>query len=69
MVPPSGGTFFGIAMPDINPEIQKEAVKEALKEWLDSQFTAFGKFTFYGMCAAAFAGAIYLWLASHGFKP
>jgi hypothetical protein len=56
-------------MPDINPEIQKEAVKEALKEWLNEQFAAFGKFTFYGLLSAAFAGCVYLWLASHGFKP
>lgn len=55
-------------MSDIPRELDKDVVKEALKEWLDSQFTSFGKFTFYGLCSAAFAGAVYLWLASHGFK-
>lgn len=55
-------------MSDMTPELQKEAVKEALKEWLNEQFASFGKFTFYGLCSAAFAGAIYLWLAGHGFK-
>ncbi|MDY7579346.1 hypothetical protein RGU70_13590 [Herbaspirillum sp. RTI4] len=56
-------------MPDIDKDVQKEAVKEALREWLDSQFATFGKWTLSGLVASAFAGMIYLWLASHGWVP
>lgn len=54
-------------MPDIDKEVQKEAVKEALKEWLDEAFAAFGKWTFCGLLAAAFVGAVYLTLAGKGW--
>ena len=47
--------------------LHKEAVKEALQEWLDKQFAMFGKWTLTGLLAAAFVGAVYLWLASKGF--
>lgn len=53
-------------MPDIDKDVQKEAVKEALKEWLDEAFTAFGKWTFGGLLAAALVGAVYLALAGKG---
>ncbi len=54
-------------MPDLDPNLQKEAVKEALKEWLNEQFASFGKWTFTGLIASAFAGMVYLWLAGHGW--
>lgn len=54
-------------MPNIDKDVQKEAVKEALQEWLDKQFSIFGKWTLSGLLAVAFAGAIYLWLAAHGW--
>jgi hypothetical protein len=59
--------MIGGYMPDIDPNVQKEAVKEALKEWLNDQFAAFGKWTFTGLIASAFAGLMYLWLAGHGW--
>lgn len=54
-------------MPHIDPEVQKEAVKEALREWLNEQFAAFGRWSFYGLFAAAFAGAVYLALTGAGW--
>ena len=54
-------------MPNIDKDVQKEAVKEALQVWLDKQFMQFGKWTLSGLFAAAFAGAVYLWLVSHGW--
>ncbi len=54
-------------MPDIDNDVQKEAVKEALKEWLNDQFAAFGRWTFMGLLAAAFAGVVYLALTGAGW--
>lgn len=54
-------------MPNIDPEIQKQAVKEALREWLNDQFAAFGRWTFYGLTAAAFVGLVYLALLGAGW--
>jgi hypothetical protein len=54
-------------MPHIDPEIQKQAVKEALRDWLNDQFAAFGRWTFYGMASAAFAGLVYLALIGAGW--
>lgn len=54
-------------MPNIDPEIQKQAVKEALREWLNDQFAAFGRWSFYGILAAAFAGLVYLALSGAGW--
>lgn len=51
----------------IDTELQKAAVKEALKEWLDEQFATFGKWTFTGLLAAAFAGGVYLAMAGAGW--
>lgn len=45
----------------------KEAVKEALKEWLDDKFTAFGKWSFHGLLAMAFAGVVYVFMISNGW--
>ena len=49
-------------------ELQKAALKEALKEWLDDQFAALGKWTFGGLMAAGFAGAVYLALRGQGWS-
>lgn len=54
-------------MPNIDPEVQKQAVKEALREWLNDQFAAFGRWTFYGLAAAAFVGLVYLALVGAGW--
>lgn len=54
-------------MPDIDKDVQKDAVKEALREWLDDQFATFGRWTFYGLMAAAFAGLVYLALVGAGW--
>ena len=54
-------------MPNIDPEVQKQAVKEALTEWLDDKFLAFGRWTFYGLMASAFAGLVYMALISLGW--
>lgn len=54
-------------MNDDERMMHKEAVKEALQEWLDKQFSQFGKWTFTGLLAAAFVGAVYLWLAGKGY--
>ncbi|WP_426111058.1 hypothetical protein [Massilia sp. PWRC2] len=46
---------------------QKEAVKQAIREWMDDAFTTFGKWTFKGLMAAAFAGCVYLALKGNGW--
>lgn len=55
-------------MPEIDKDMQKEAVKEALREWLDDAFATFGRWTFTGLLAAAFVGAVYLTLIGMGWK-
>lgn len=61
-LPPSGGfSFFGHLMDDIKDSAAfKDAVKQAIKEWLDEQFAAFGRWTFYGLCSMALGGLTYL---------
>ena len=54
-------------MPNIDKDVQKEALKEALQEWLDKQFALFGKWTMGGILSAVLAGAVYLWIVSHGW--
>lgn len=58
---------FEASMPNIDPEIQKQAVKEALREWLNDQFASFGRWSFYGLFAAAFVGLVYLALTGAGW--
>lgn len=53
---------------NIDPEIQKKAIKEAINEWLNDKFAELGRWTFYGMAAAAFAGAVYLALRGQGWS-
>lgn len=60
--PPSGGFFvLGRVMDDIKDSAAfKDAVKQAIKEWLDEQFAAFGRWTFYGLCSMALGGLTWL---------
>jgi len=53
--------------PPIDRAAQKEAVKEAIKEWMNEQFATFGRYTFWGVMAAAFAGLVYLALIGAGW--
>lgn len=54
--------------PNIDPEVQKKLIKEAMKEWLNEMFADFGRYTFTGLCAAAFVGAVYLALRGQGWS-
>ncbi len=56
-------------MPPIDREAQKEAIKEAITEWMDEKFAEFGKWTFRGLIAAAFAGCVYLGSLGHVWGP
>lgn len=56
-----------LTMPNIDPDAQKRAIKEAINEWLNEKFAEFGRWTFYGLAAAAFAGAVYLALHGQGW--
>ena len=57
-----------MTMPEgLTDEEQKKIIKEALKEWLDSQFAAFGKWTFMGLLSILFAAISYAWLWEHGW--
>lgn len=49
--------------PEEQKEIVKDAMKEALKEWLDKQFAAFGRWTFYGILSAGLA--LFAWVYLH----
>jgi len=53
-------------MPDVNDEEQKKIIKEAINEWLDTKYTAFGKWTFHGLLAMSL-GALVYFLAVHGW--
>ena len=53
---------------NIDPDAAKKAIKEAINEWLNEKFAEFGRWTFYGMAAAAFAGAVYLALRGQGWS-
>lgn len=46
----------------------REAVKEGIQEWLDKQFAAFGRWTFYGLLSLATGGLVYLALTGLGWK-
>lgn len=48
---------------------RKRIVKEAISEWLDAKFSAFGKWSFYGICAAALALLAYLLMIKAGWSP
>lgn len=63
----------------MNPEQLKQAlkdaeakriIKEAIREWLDEQFMKFGRWSFYGMLAAATTLILYMTLVVNGWhKP
>jgi hypothetical protein len=56
-------------MPEnVDKEVWKEAIKEAISEWLEAKFAQLGKWTFGGLMAAAFAGAVYLALKGQGWS-
>lgn len=45
----------------------KRIIKEAIREWLDEQFTKFGKWSFYGLLAAATTALLVLTLMANGW--
>lgn len=48
----------------------KRIIKEAIREWLDEQFAKFGRWSFYGLLAAATAVVLYMTLITNGWhKP
>lgn len=48
----------------------KKVMKDAIDEWLDKKFSEFGKWSAYGLLAAAVVGALYLMLIANGWhKP
>ncbi|MFJ1253430.1 hypothetical protein [Cupriavidus sp. CuC1] len=46
----------------------KDAVKEGIAEWLNQQFAAFGRWTFYGLLSLAMGGLVYFALVGLGWK-
>lgn len=46
---------------------RKDIIKEALSEWIDKKFSELGWWSFKGIIALIFAGAIYLWLTTNGW--
>jgi hypothetical protein len=46
----------------------KQATKEAIKEWLNEQFLAFGKFSFWTIAAAALCALLYFILKTNGWS-
>lgn len=48
----------------------KRIIKEAIREWLDEQFAKFGKWSLYGLLAAATTLILYMTLVMNGWhKP
>ena len=45
----------------------KEAVKEALKEWLDTKYTAFGRWSLHGLLAMMLVVIVYLFMIQNGW--
>ena len=55
-------------MPHVDSEEErKKIVKEAIDEWLNHQFAAFGRWTFYGILSAVVAAVAYFAFMNHGF--
>jgi putative flippase GtrA len=44
-------------------------MKEALKEWLDEKYTAFGKYSFFGLGGFILSAFIYFILTTNGWRP
>lgn len=53
---------------NIDQELFKKAIKEAITEWLDEKFSTFGKWSIFGILAAALVGTVYLALIGNGWK-
>ena len=53
-------------MNELDRDQQKAIVKEAIREWLDEKYSAFGKWTFHGLLAAALCALVYF-LSTHGW--
>ncbi len=51
----------------MDEEETKNALKQALKEWLDEQFATFGRWSFYGILAAALGVLVYFILSVNGW--
>lgn len=47
---------------ELTKDEQKDVLKQAIQEWLDAQFAAFGRWTFYGLCVTGFSLLVYMWL-------
>ncbi len=45
----------------------KRIIKEAIREWLDEQFAKFGKWSAYGLLAAATTVILYMTLVVNGW--
>lgn len=55
------------ALKEMRDREHKALFKEALKEWLDDQLMKFGRWSFMGVLAMAFAGLVYLFMQSQGW--
>lgn len=54
-------------MPRIGDDEMKRLVKEAIREWMDAQFAAFGRWSFYGILTAALGALAYFGLKMNGW--
>lgn len=45
----------------------KRVIKEAIREWLDEQFAKFGRWSLYGLLAAATTVILYMTLIANGW--
>jgi len=57
---------------DLSDEKQREEfrkiIREAIDAWLDKQFSAFGRWTFWGIVSAAIAAFSYAYFQTKGMK-
>jgi hypothetical protein len=49
-------------------ELLEQSMDKAINKWLDKQFATFGKWTLHGLLAVFFAGLLYLYFHTQGFK-
>lgn len=59
--------FMVDGYPTPSEEEMKRVLKQALREWLDEKFASFGRWSFYGIMAAALFGLAYLAFVGWGF--
>ena len=66
------GIVIGKRMDDkqntIDPNQIKPIVKEAIKEWMTDQFAAFGWFSIKAIGSVLFAGLVWFYVHTGGFK-